>query len=153
MWSEATTGLESVANRRGSTDPKNWTPQLANDGKLEMIALGNMYSYIKKLLNARQHVSRVGQFKTPFDIVFRKPSLKHHGGGCLDFARRNRYERKNIMGVMCDGEFFLIKDPKTIRFEHKARIWTLGRDSKDGQQGRLVQDEKFSAGKKGETAA
>ncbi|KAI7874101.1 hypothetical protein K492DRAFT_154264 [Lichtheimia hyalospora FSU 10163] len=150
LWSEATTGLESVTNRHGSTDPTNWTPQLANDGKLEMIALGNMYSYIKKLLNVRQHVSRVGQFKTPFEIIFRKPSNHHQRkmAGCLDFARRNRYERKNIMGVMCDGEFFLIKDPKTIRFEHNARIWTLGRDSEDGKQGRLVQDEKFSAGKR-----
>ncbi|KAI9358735.1 ATP-NAD kinase-like domain-containing protein [Pilaira anomala] len=142
LWGDATSGLEVVNQRKGHTDPENWTPQLANDGKLEIMTIQNMTSYIKKLANIRQHVSRVGQFETPFEIMFRKPQVlrsKSWWNGLLE----NRYKRENTICIMCDGEFYIIKDPKTLKFRRFAQVWTLGRHD-EKVKGRLVQDEEVS---------
>lgn len=101
-----------------------------------------MTSYIKKLANIRQHVSRVGQFETPFEIMFRKPQAlksKSWWSGLLE----NRYKRENTICIMCDGEFYIIKDPKTLKFRRFAQVWTLGRHD-EKVKGRLVQDEEVS---------
>jgi hypothetical protein len=45
---------------------------------------------------------------------------------------------------MCDGEFYILKDPKTLKFQRYAQIWTLGKRD-DKMQGRLVKDEMISA--------
>ncbi|KAI9320786.1 diacylglycerol kinase accessory domain-containing protein [Dichotomocladium elegans] len=135
LWGEAQEGLESVTNRCGFTDPEKWTPQLANDGKLEVIALESMVSYIKKLINMRKHVSRVGQFEGPFEIQFRDPTHGHQrkDSGFACFGRPNWYERKNLVGIMCDGEFYMMKDPRSIKFERAAQVWTLGRNDAQGR--------------------
>lgn len=153
MWGEAESGLESVINRSGPCDPKTWQPQRANDGKLEVISLENMTSYLKKLANFRDHVSRIGQFDSPFEINFREP--EHHmkevdkvnsnsawvkAKAFVKDKSRHKYEKKNIMCIMCDGEFYEIKDPKSICFDRFAQIWTLGRNDEENQ-GRLVKDE------------
>ncbi|KAI8991992.1 ATP-NAD kinase-like domain-containing protein [Mycotypha africana] len=154
LWGEAQTGLESVRNRSGPCDPNNWKPQRANDGRLEVMSIENMTSYLKKLANIRGHVSRIGQFDSPFDINFREP--EHHvkevnkldgktstwtkAKAFLKDKKRHKYEKKNMMCIMCDGEFYEMKDPKSIEFNRFAQIWTLGKsDSKS--QGRLVLDE------------
>ncbi|GAA5813765.1 hypothetical protein MFLAVUS_007252 [Mucor flavus] len=142
LWGDALSGLEIVEQRKGHTDPDNWTPQLANDGKLEIMTIQNMTSYIKKLANIRQHVSRVGQFETPFEIVFRKPqtdSNKSWWKRCFE----NKYKRENTICIMCDGEFYIIKNPKTLKFKRFAQVWTLGRNDEQ-VKGRLVQDEEVS---------
>ncbi|KAI8393995.1 ATP-NAD kinase-like domain-containing protein [Radiomyces spectabilis] len=148
LWGEAESGLEVVKDRNGPTDPKTWKPQRANDGRLEILVIDNMMSYIKKLANIRSHVSRIGQFSSPFEIRFREPpstskkhksmmaSMKHRWGQ----RKRNKYEKKNVICLMCDGEFYDFKDPKSMRFELYAQIWTLGRSDEE-EQGRLVQDE------------
>ncbi|KAI9497077.1 ATP-NAD kinase-like domain-containing protein [Zychaea mexicana] len=150
IWGEAKEGLETVSNRSGPTDPDLWTPQLANDGKLEVIAMENMMSYLKKLANFRDHVARVGQFPGPFEIHFREPpetatgAQPHENTGCLHMwqrRRRNKYERKNVLGVMVDGEFYRIRHPQRVRFERIAQVVTLGRSDQQ-KQGRLVRDEK-----------
>lgn len=41
---------------------------------------------------------------------------------------------------MCDGEFYILKDPKSLKFTRFAQIWTLGR-SDEKRKGRLVLDE------------
>lgn len=153
LWGEAESGLESVINRSGPCDPKTWQPQRANDGKLEVISLENMTSYLKKLANFRDHVSRIGQFDSPFEINFREP--EHHmkevdkvnsnsawakAKAFVKDKSRHKYEKKNIMCIMCDGEFYEIKDPKSICFDRFAQIWTLGRNDEENQ-GRLVKDE------------
>ncbi|CEP09186.1 hypothetical protein [Parasitella parasitica] len=150
LWGEAESGLESVLNRSGPCDPNNWKPQRANDGRLEVMSLENMTSYLKKLANFRNHVSRIGQFDSPFEINFREP--EHHmkkvdGDSAWAKAKafvkdmsRHKYEKKNIMCVMCDGEFYEINDPKSISFKRFAQIWTLGRNDEENQ-GRLVKDE------------
>lgn len=53
---------------------------------------------------------------------------------------RHKYEKKNVICIMCDGEFYEIKDPKTIEFKLYDQIWTLGRNEEE-KQGRLVKDE------------
>ncbi|KAI9478190.1 MAG: ATP-NAD kinase-like domain-containing protein [Benjaminiella poitrasii] len=144
LWGEATKGLESVDNRSGQTDPGNWTPQLANDGKMEIMAIQNMFSYLKKLANIRKHVSRIGQFESPFEIHFRKPAppeeIKAKKWSTLF---QNRYKKRQVICIMCDGEFYVLKNPKTLKFTRFARICTLGRN--DGKaKARLVQDEQVS---------
>ncbi|KAI9247819.1 ATP-NAD kinase-like domain-containing protein [Helicostylum pulchrum] len=153
LWGEATSGLESVANRSGCTDPSTWKPQRANDGRLEIMTIENMTSYLKKLANIRDHVSRIGQFNSPFKINFREP--EHHTKevdkaqnssmwtktkALIKDKTRHKYEMDNVICTMCDGEFYEIKDPKSIEFNRFAQIWTLGRDD-DMNQGRLVTDE------------
>ncbi|KAI9473481.1 MAG: ATP-NAD kinase-like domain-containing protein [Benjaminiella poitrasii] len=154
LWGEAQTGLEAVSNRSGPTDPNNWKPQRANDCRLEVMSIENMTSYLKKLANIRHHVSRIGQFDTPFEINFRAP--EHHlkevdkleqsssvwskTKAFMKDKSRHKYEKKNIMCIMCDGEFYEIKDPKSISFNCFTQIWTLGK-SDDENQGRLVKDE------------
>ncbi|CAO0798623.1 unnamed protein product [Mucor circinelloides] len=153
LWGEAKTGLESVNDRAGPCDPKNWKPQRANDGRLEVMSLENMTSYLKKLANFRDHVSRIGQFDSPFEIIFREP--EHHMKevdkvnsnsawvkvkAMMKDKTRHKFEKKNIMCIMCDGEFYEIKDPKSIEFNRFAQIWTLGRNDEENQ-GRLVKDE------------
>ena len=152
LWGEAKSGLESVANRSGNTDPENWTPQRANDGKLEVMTIENMTSYLKKLANVRDHVSRIGQFDSPFEINFHEPTVhrketeKVKGSGwskamaALKDAKRHKFEKNNTICIMCDGEFYEMKDPKSISFDRFEQIWTLGRDDEENQ-GRLVADE------------
>ncbi|KAI9029696.1 ATP-NAD kinase-like domain-containing protein [Phycomyces nitens] len=149
LWGEAESGLEVVEGRSGPTDPDTWNPQLANDGKMEIMVIDNLFSYFKKLANIRSHVSRVGQFETEFEINFRPPhkpegaesrslwtSLKKR---IIDI-KKNKYERDNIVCIMCDGEFYTIKDPKVLKFNRFAQISTLGR-SDEISKGRLVADE------------
>ncbi|KAI9283343.1 ATP-NAD kinase-like domain-containing protein [Sporodiniella umbellata] len=134
LWGETKHGLEVIKNRSGPTDPEQWTQQLANDGKLEIMAIENMRSYIKELANLRNHVFRVGQFSGPFEIEFCEKTNKKHSW--FD----NSYKKKNVICIMCDGEFYIIKNPKALKFKQYAQIWTLGRND-DKKMGRLVQDE------------
>ncbi|KAI8364352.1 ATP-NAD kinase-like domain-containing protein [Radiomyces spectabilis] len=144
LWGEAKYGLESVRNRSGATHPDNWRPQLANDGRMEVMVINDLLSYFKKLANIRQHVSRIGQFETPFTVRFRPPPENNQKQkGLWSWIKRrltNRYERENIICIMCDGEFYVLKDPKELKFERYAQIWTLGR-SDEKRKGRLVLDE------------
>ena len=142
LWGEAKYGLEAVKDRSGPTDPENWTPQLANDKKMEIFTIQDMLSYIKKLANIRQHVSRIGQFETPFEIVFREPPSKQDKNWWQNLFV-NKYRQRNVICIMCDGEFYILKDPKSLRFKRFAQIWTLGRLD-EHVSGRLVQDEQVS---------
>lgn len=145
--------MDCVINRSGNTDPETWSPQRANDGKLEVMTIENMTSYLKKLANVRNHVSRIGQFDSPFEINFHEPEVHKKEiekvGEASAWAKtrafvkdstRHKYEKKNTVCIMCDGEFYEIKDPKSISFNRFAQIWTLGRNDEENQ-GRLVADE------------
>ena len=160
LWGEAKTGLESVQDRSGPTDPTTWNPQRANDGRMEIMVIHNLFSYFKKLANIRQHVSRIGQFGTPFEILFRPPistsssSLSGNNNKSPHQQQQqqrrrlwrpmNQYERDNVICIMCDGEFYIMKDPKSLKFVRYAQIWTLGRNDEKGT-GRLVLDEHASS--------
>ncbi|KAI8882591.1 hypothetical protein K501DRAFT_333936 [Backusella circina FSU 941] len=127
LWGDAKYGLECVAQRDGPTDANHWQPQLANDGKVEVMVIEDMVSYILKLANIRSHVSRIGQFETPFEIHFREPQKTKK----LRWYSRwieNKYKLTNTICIMCDGEFYILKDPKTLKFRRYAQIWTLGKD-------------------------
>lgn len=117
------------------------------------MSIENMSSYLKKLANIRDHVSRLGQFDSPFSINFRDPDEhkkemdKVNGRSAWTKTKafmkdlsRHKYEKKNVICIMCDGEFYEIKNPKSIRFDRFAQIWTLGRNDEENQ-GRLVKDE------------
>lgn len=131
LWGDARSGLEIVEDRSGPTDPAHWQPQKANDGYLELMVINSMYSYIKKLANFRRHVSRIGQFGCPFNIEFRPPNEHDQQ------RKKHPYEKENIICIMCDGEFYEVKDPKEISFELFNQVWTLGKNTKC----RLVRDE------------
>lgn len=117
------------------------------------MTIENMVSYLKKLANIRNHVSRIGQFETPFAIHFRPPEVHESelakmkktswtkkAQAMIKNKTRHKYEKRNVICIMCDGEFYEIKDPKTIEFKLYDQIWTLGRNEKE-KQGRLVKDE------------
>jgi hypothetical protein len=117
------------------------------------MTIENMTSYLKKLANVRDHVSRIGQFDSPFEINFHEPEEHQKEIEKVKAAStwtkikafvknktRHKYEKDNVICIMCDGEFYEIKDPKTISFDRFAQIWTLGRND-DENQGRLVADE------------
>lgn len=140
LWGDAKSGLESVKNRSGQTDSENWSPQLANDGKMEIMTIEDMFSYLKKLANIRRHVSRVGQFETPFEIQFRAPPKTEIPNRWWHPFVGNKYKRNNVICIMCDGEFYILKDPKSLKFKRYAQIWTLGKHD-DLVEGRLVRDE------------
>ncbi|KAI8886408.1 hypothetical protein K501DRAFT_244085 [Backusella circina FSU 941] len=153
LWGEAKTGLESVKNRSGPTDPSTWKPQRANDMRLEVMTIENMKSYLKKLASFHDHVSRLGQFDSPFEINFRDPAAHERElekvktesswkktRAAIKDRFRHKYEKNNIICIMCDGEFYEIKDPKSIEFNQFTQIRTLGRND-DETQGRIVVDE------------
>lgn len=139
LWGDARSGLEVVQNRSGPTDPRHWKPQRANDGRMEIMAIQNLYSYLKKLTNIRDHVSRIGQFETPFEIHFRDPRPTTNSNHRY-LRRKSYYIHENVVCIMCDGEFYILKDPKSLKFTRFAQIWTLGR-SDEKRKGRLVLDE------------
>jgi hypothetical protein len=141
LWGNAVSGLEVVDNRNGPTDPSIWTPQRANDGKMEVLVIDNTYSYLKKLANFRDHVSRVGQFASPFQIDFREPDLTYKSKWWRRRRDKTDYKNPSIICIMCDGEFYEVKHPRTIKFRRFAQITTLG--SPDGNS-RLVRDEKVT---------
>jgi hypothetical protein len=108
------------------------------------MTIENMRSYIKKLANFQNHVSRLGQFNSPFEINFRDPATHQRRPSCTRAAVKDRfrhkYEKNNIICIMCDGEFYEIKDPKSMAFHRFTQIWTLGRNDEE-VQGRIVTDE------------
>ncbi|KAG1168995.1 hypothetical protein G6F70_008768 [Rhizopus microsporus] len=140
LWGKTKNGLDIVENRRGFTDPNNWSLQLANDGKLEMMAIENMTSYIKELANIRENVRRVGQFGESFEIIFRRKSDTRKSRKWFD----NKYKKQNVICIMCDGEFYVLKNPKSLKIKRYAQVWTLGRHD-EKRKGRLVVDEQLAS--------
>jgi hypothetical protein len=138
LWGNAQSGLEVVDRRNGPTDPTAWTPQRANDGKMEVLVLNNLYSYFKKLANFQSHVSRVGQFASPFQIDFRDPDLDYKSKWWRRRKNKTDYKNPSIICIMCDGEFYEVKHPKSIKFRRFAQITTLGNPKGSS---RLVRDE------------
>ncbi|KAJ2964703.1 hypothetical protein NQZ79_g481 [Umbelopsis isabellina] len=138
LWGNAETGLEVVDRRNGPTDPVAWTPQRANDGKMEVLVLNNMYSYFKKLANFQSHVSRVGQFASPFQIDFRDPDLNYRSKWWRRRKDKTDYKNPSVICIMCDGEFYEVKHPKSLKFRRFAQITTLGNPKGNS---RLVRDE------------
>ncbi|OZJ05419.1 hypothetical protein BZG36_01658 [Bifiguratus adelaidae] len=145
MWGDAKSGEEAVSNRQGPTDPANWQPQAANDGRLEVFCIGNIASYLKKLANYRDHVSRIGQFESPFELRFREAN-RDNGSGVFGgkFKRRYRKDDKLDSGdegticFMCDGEFYEVRDPKSLTLRRYAQITSIGQSP---DSSRLVRDE------------
>ncbi|KAI8062429.1 ATP-NAD kinase-like domain-containing protein [Gongronella butleri] len=136
LWGDARSGLEIVHDRAKNTptDATQWHAQRANDRQVEIMAISTLFSYLKKLANFRHHVSRIGQFASSFTVNFWPPNARPTQ------AHRGRHERENIICVMCDGEFYEIKDPNSISFQWYAQIWTLGHLNGDNT-GRIVRDE------------
>ena len=139
LWGNALAGLEIVNNRSGPTDPTTWTPQRANDGKMEVLVIDSVYSYLKKLANIQGHVSRVGQFASPFQIDFRDPDTRYKSKWWRHRKDKTDYKDPSVICIMCDGEFYEVKHPKSIKFRRFAQITTLGNADSNS---RLVRDEK-----------
>ncbi|RUP45046.1 ATP-NAD kinase-like domain-containing protein [Jimgerdemannia flammicorona] len=137
MWGQATSGEEVVNPRSGPTDPANWEPQRANDGRLEVFCISNVISYLKKLANIRDHVSRIGQFQEDFQLDFRRVEQESRGFRRPFWKEKDPSDPSTIC-IMCDGEFYECKGPKTLRFRRYAQITTLG---KNPESSRLVTDE------------
>ncbi|RUS16140.1 hypothetical protein BC937DRAFT_91578, partial [Endogone sp. FLAS-F59071] len=151
LWGEAVSGEEVVQPRSGPTDLETWTPQRANDGRLEVFCIDNVFSYLKKLANFRDHVSRIGQFEGEFQLDFRL--VEHTSKSKFSKPyRTNKFDSKDpsTICIMCDGEFYEVKDislkladMKTLKFRRFAQITTLGRDP---ESSRLVTDELQTSG-------
>ncbi|KAI8990975.1 ATP-NAD kinase-like domain-containing protein [Mycotypha africana] len=151
LWGDAKKSDGAVENRANFTDPANWSRQLANDGKIEVMTLEDKYSYFMELANFRGHVSKIGQFASPFEILFNDPPSSSTAAAAPENRKstiskfwhqlfENRFKKDNIICIMCDGEFYMMKNPKSLKIERFAQIWTLGKCDGDSV-GRLVKDE------------
>lgn len=105
-----------------------------------MMAIENMTSYIKELANIRENVRRVGQFGESFEIIFRRKSDTRKSRKWFD----NKYKKQNVICIMCDGEFYVLKNPKSLKIKRYAQVWTLGRHD-EKRKSRLVVDEQLAS--------
>ncbi|RKP04089.1 hypothetical protein CXG81DRAFT_5581, partial [Caulochytrium protostelioides] len=71
LWAGAKMEDGYVTKPDGPTAMKNWAPQKASDGMLEVFSISNLWSYFKKQLPwARDHLRRIGQFTGPLRFNF-----------------------------------------------------------------------------------
>ncbi|KAI8909290.1 ATP-NAD kinase-like domain-containing protein [Powellomyces hirtus] len=121
MWGEAQMSPSVVSSPEGPTDIANWTPNKANDGKLEVFTIANEASYVRKFLGfigGRKSLSRIGQFP--------------------DELRINLIPDKEA-ALMVDGEFYKLQNCKSITWKLLIQITVMGPDE---ERSRMVRDSK-----------
>lgn len=133
LWGDSPETADTVMPQQGPTDPSEWTPQTASDGKLEIFSFSSVWSYIKKLGLRFDHLSRVGQFGD-CELTFRQGGTSNMGHWV---GRRRRHEK--VTCFMIDGEFYEVKDPKYVRFRRNGQIRLVG-NSAEAAKARLVRD-------------
>ncbi|KAJ3150410.1 hypothetical protein HDU89_003191 [Geranomyces variabilis] len=120
MWGEARMAPSVVRHAEGPTDSKNWTPNKANDGKLEVFAISSAFSYLRKQLGkwGRKTLSRIGQFP--------------------DELRINLIPGAET-ALMVDGEFYKLSNCKSITWKLLIQVTVMGPDM---EHSRMVRDSK-----------
>ncbi|KAJ1967031.1 hypothetical protein IWQ62_002102 [Dispira parvispora] len=138
LWGEAKDIPGVVSNRQGPTDSKNWIPQSSGDNNLELFAIENVRSYIRKQLSAKGGLARIGQIENHFTLHCRDPKVYQE---CTErTSRASRRRRKIPPGYTClmiDGEFYELYLPKAIKFRRHSCIRAIGSDERTS---RLVRD-------------
>ncbi|KAJ3049640.1 hypothetical protein HK097_009390, partial [Rhizophlyctis rosea] len=120
LWGTAKMSPTILRKESGPTDLKGWTPNTANDGKLEIFGISSLKSYLAKQLPWGRHsLQRVGQFPTGTSIHFKQGEHIH---------------------AMVDGEFYEITSPKSMSFRRVMQIRLVG-PQLDQKESRLVRDE------------
>ncbi|KAJ1645680.1 hypothetical protein LPJ64_002764 [Coemansia asiatica] len=126
-----------LSNTNGVTDPNNWTPQYAGDGKVELFGVRDIGDYaLNQLPNRKSYrIDRLAQMVTPLALHFRAPS---------DYPPRSNNpisSRKSIeqglLFSMCDGEFIEMYHPKDIIISRKVTLKAVGRSP---ESSRIVLD-------------
>ncbi|KAJ3147664.1 hypothetical protein HDU86_007912 [Geranomyces michiganensis] len=120
MWGEARMAPSVVRHAEGPTDCNNWTPNKANDGKLEVFAISSAFSYLRKQLGkwGRKTLSRIGQFP--------------------DELRVNLIPGAET-ALMVDGEFYKLSNCKSITWKLLIQVTVMGPDM---EHSRMVRDSK-----------
>lgn len=119
LWGTTPIRESIVLHPTGPTDFHNWTPQRANDGKLEIFGIGTLWEYLKKQFAiGRKDLRRIGQFPTPIRLQF--------------FPQASTR-------MMIDGEFYELYDVDYIDLKRKYQITVVG--PADPEKSRLVRDQ------------
>lgn len=125
LWGKANNEGSIVAEPEGPTDPLNWTPQTAGDGKLELYGIDSVFDYFKKQTpwGRRNKLRRIGQFDSTIELLFQPNS-----------------EAK----LMIDGEFYELKNCRSLQIRKLFSIKVIGPN--DPAKSRVVHDELTSHG-------
>ncbi|KAJ2719966.1 hypothetical protein GGI07_004905 [Coemansia sp. Benny D115] len=139
VWSNAREedDKDVLSNRMGVTDSKNWTPQYAGDGKVELFGVRDIGDYALNQIPGRKdyRIDRLAQMVTPLALHFRAPE---------DYPPRSRNPLTNHKNIeqgllfsMCDGEFIEMYHPKDIIVSRKVTLKAVGRSP---ESSRIVLD-------------
>ncbi|OZJ06089.1 hypothetical protein BZG36_01134 [Bifiguratus adelaidae] len=108
------------------THPDTWTNQSASDGKIEMFAVENRLSYLKKELAVdRTQLARIGQFGGGFRLIFKPPKNHQPSSSSFTGHRQRAHAERESIRLMVDGEFFVMRKPKVIEVRLWKQIWVM----------------------------
>ncbi|KAJ1826116.1 hypothetical protein LPJ56_002346 [Coemansia sp. RSA 2599] len=139
VWNKAREGDSKrvLSNTNGVTDPKNWTPQYAGDGKVELFGVRDIGDYaLNQLPNRKSYrIDRLAQMVTPLALHFRAPS-DYPPRSTNPISSRKSIEQ-GLLFSMCDGEFIEMYHPKDIIISRKVTLKAVGRSP---ESSRIVLD-------------
>ncbi|KAJ2707149.1 hypothetical protein FB645_000975 [Coemansia sp. IMI 203386] len=139
VWNKAREGDSKriLSNTNGVTDHKNWTPQYAGDGKVEVFGVRDIGDYaLNQLPNRKSYrVDRLAQMVTPLALHFRAPS-EYPPRSSNPISSRKSIEQ-GLLFSMCDGEFIEMYHPKDIIISRKVTLKAVGRSP---ESSRIVLD-------------
>ncbi|KAJ2838755.1 hypothetical protein FBU31_000849 [Coemansia sp. 'formosensis'] len=108
---------------------REWTPQYAGDGKVELFTVQSMSDYTLNQLPHREtyRVDRQAQMPAPVALHFRPPSeypTRRRRGKLLPWRRP---PPPGLLNAMCDGEFVEIFRPRDVIVTRKVTLKAVGR--------------------------
>ncbi|KAJ1899726.1 hypothetical protein LPJ66_001922 [Kickxella alabastrina] len=116
-----------LSNCNGVTDRKNWTPQYAGDGKVEIFGVRDIGDYALNQIPGRKdyRVDRLAQMGSPLALHFREP--KDYPPRSNNPLTSHKNIKQGLLFSMCDGEFIEMYHPRDIIISRKVTLKAVGR--------------------------
>ncbi|KAJ1982563.1 hypothetical protein H4R34_001671 [Dimargaris verticillata] len=138
IWGDAKYMPNVVSHQRGPTDKRNWKPQMSGDDRLELFAIENVSSYLRKQMSSKGGLARIGQVEGQFQLNFRNPQVyDNYREKSAKLSARHRAYPPGFTCLMIDGEFYDLYLPKSIKFRRHSCVRAIGSNAKNS---RLVRD-------------
>ncbi|KAJ1980274.1 hypothetical protein H4R35_001190 [Dimargaris xerosporica] len=138
IWGDAKYMHNVVSHQRGPTDKRNWLPQMSGDNRLELFAIENVSSYLRKQVSSKGGLARIGQVEGHFQLNFRNPQIyDNYREKSTILSARHRAYPPGFTCLMIDGEFYDLYLPKSIKFRRHSCVRAIGSNAKNS---RLVRD-------------
>lgn len=136
VWGSARDS-DSVQGAVGPCDSRQWTPQYAGDGKVELFSVQNIADYALNQLPNRStyRIGRMAQMSSPVALHFRDP--QHYPRRGHGFYGSRRPIRPGLLYAMCDGEFIELYKPRDIIVSRKVTLKAVGHSP---ESSRIVRD-------------